>query len=267
MRSNCLERLTYILRCLKTSALIILGFIKVDLTRLLRIGIGIVSIWLITATPTIKGQAIQAIPADSFVESIGVNTHWLNGNVYTQNYTQLKAKLGEAGIRYFRDGTFQATYIRANDLYQSFGIRTNILIGRGATDWRPPLIPANIDTELNEIKTQALNVTVSLEAPNEYDVSHGSDPNWIETIKNYSSALYIKAKADEMLKHLPVIGPSLTSEQAYETVGDWDQYIDYANIHLYQGTHNPGTSGSGDHEQGSITWYINFFARHQSPLR
>ena len=43
--------------------------------------------------------------------------------------------------------------------------------------WCPPLIPPNIDAELHEIKTQAVNGTVSLEAPNEYDVSHGSDPN------------------------------------------------------------------------------------------
>jgi hypothetical protein len=245
--------------------LTVLGLIKVDLSHHLRFGVVIALIWFITAISMIEAQAIQAIPGDSFVESIGVNTHWLNGDVYTQNYTQLRAKLGEAGIRYLRDGTFQATYIRANDLYQSFGIKTNILIGRGATDWRPPLIPSNIDAELNEIKTQALNATVSLEAPNEYDASHGSDPNWVQTIKNYSSALYIKAKADKMLKHLPVIGPSLTSEQAYEIVGDWDQYIDYANIHLYQGNRYPGTNGWGDHGQGSIIWYINFFAGHQSP--
>ena len=222
-------------------------------------------IWFIIHLSVVKSQAIKAIPADSFVESIGVNTHWLNGDVYTKNYTELKAKIGEAGIRYFRDGTFKATYIRANDLYESFGIRVNILVGRGATDWRPPLIPSNIDAELYEIKTQAINATVSLEAPNEYDASHGSDPNWIETIKNYSSALYIKAKADDMLKHLPIIGPSLTSIQSYQTVGDWDQYIDYANIHLYQGNRYPGTNGWGDHGHGSITWYMNFYARYQSP--
>ena len=247
------------------SNLIILGLIKANSKCPLSFNIVVALVWLIATILMIKGQGIRAIPADSFVESIGVNTHWLNGDLYTQNYTQLKAKLGEAGIRYFRDGTFKATYIRANDLYQSFGIKANILIGRGATDWRPPLVPANIDAELNEIKTQALNATVSLEAPNEYDVSHGSDPNWVETIQNYSSALYIKTKADEILKYLPVIGPSLTSEQAYETVGDWDQYMDYANIHLYQGNRYPGTEGWSDQGQGSITWFLNFLARHQSP--
>ena len=75
----------------------------------------------------------------------------------------------------------------------------------------------------------------------------------------------MKAKADELLKNLPVIGPSLTSEQGYKSVGDWDQYIDYANIHLYQGNRYPGTNGWDDHGQGSVTWYLNFFARYLSP--
>jgi len=46
-------------------------------------------IWFIIHLSVVKSQAIKAIPADSFVESIGVNTHWLNGDVYTTNYTEL----------------------------------------------------------------------------------------------------------------------------------------------------------------------------------
>jgi hypothetical protein len=68
----------------------------------------------------IKAQGIPTIPADSFVESIGVNTYWTYRNVCTQNYTGLKAKLGEAGIRYVRDGANQPTYTRANDLQKGF---------------------------------------------------------------------------------------------------------------------------------------------------
>jgi hypothetical protein len=56
---------------------------------------------------------------------------------------------------------------------------------------REPLDPTQIDEALNEIKTQALAVTFSLEAPNEYDLSHGSDPDWVNTIKNFTIALYI----------------------------------------------------------------------------
>ena len=215
---------------------------------------------------TIKAQGIPAIAADSFVESIGVNTHWAYPNVYTSNYTDLKTKLGESGIRYVRDGANAATYTRANDLYQSLGIRTNMLTGRRKPGpWPQPLDPTQIDAELNEIKTQALNATVSLESPNEYDLSHGADTDWVGKIKNYSYALYTKAKVDEILGHLPVLGPSLTSAESYEAVGDSDQYIDYVNLHLYQANRWPGNNGWGDHGYGSITWALNWLAWYQSP--
>jgi hypothetical protein len=132
---------------------------------------------------------------------------------------------------------------------------------------RPPFIldPTQIDAELNEIKNQALAVTVSLEAPNEYDREHGLDPDWVGNIKNYSTLLYTKAKADEMLKNLPVIGPSLTTLEAYKAVGNLDPYIDYGNQHLYQWTFWPGFSGYDSNGTRSITWYLTELARQQSP--
>ncbi len=245
--------------------LFILGLINIDSTRCRRFGIAAL-IWIIAAIPMIKAQGVPAIQADSFVESIGVNTHWAYPNVYTHNYTALKAKLSECGIRYVRDGANQPTYTRANDLYQSLGIKTDMLTGRRFSGpWPKPLDPIQIDAELNEIKTQALNATVSLEAPNEYDASHGPDTDWVGKIKNYSYLLYTKAKADETLKHLPVIGPSFTRVESYQAVGDSDQYIDYVNLHLYQGSRWPGNNGWGDHGYGSITWALNWLAWYQSP--
>jgi hypothetical protein len=154
----------------------------------------------------ITAPGVPAIPADSFVESIGVNTHWGYPNVYTYNYTGLKAKLAESGIRYVRDRTHQAVYTRANDLYNSLGIKTIMVTARYKPgQWPSPLDPTQIDEELNEIKTQALAATVSLEAPNEYDLERGPDTDWVGNIKNYSTLLYTKAKADQMLRNLPVI--------------------------------------------------------------
>jgi hypothetical protein len=217
------------------------------------------------AIPVIKAEVVRAIPADSFVESIGVNVHWAYPNVYTHNYSVLKDKLGEAGIRYIRDGANSQAYIRANDLYQSLGIKIDMLTGRRSGPYPAPLDSSQIDKELDEIKTQALNATVSIEAPNEYDISHGPDTDWLGNIKNYSSTLYAKVKADALLKNLPVIGPSLTKVESYEAVGDSDQYIDYVNLHLYQSNRWPGNNGWGNNGYGSITWALNWLARFQSP--
>lgn len=140
-----------------------------------------------------------------------------------------------------------------------------MLTGRRSGPYPAPLDPSQIDVELNEIKTQAFNVTVSIEAPNEYDISHGSDTDWVGKIKNYTFTLYNKVKADEILKNLPVIGPSLTSVDSYKTVGDSDQFIDDVNLHLYQANRWPGNNGWGSNGYGSITWALNYLARYQSP--
>lgn len=61
-------------------------------------------LWIIINTPRITTENVIAIFADSFVESIhGVNTRWLNTEVYTENYTELKAELTESDILYLRD--------------------------------------------------------------------------------------------------------------------------------------------------------------------
>jgi hypothetical protein len=73
-----------------------------------------------------------------------------------------------------------------------------------------------------------------------------------------------------MLKNFPVIGPSLTSKEAFQAVGDLDQYIDHPNLHIYQ-KYWPGYDGFDQSEGGlsgaGLTAYFNFEVRYQSPSR
>ena len=210
---------------------------------------------------------MQAIAADLFVESIGVNTHWAFPNVYTYNYTGLKAKLAESGIRYIRDGCSSASRTRMTDLYNNLGIKINMIAEQRKSG--PGVQPLNLTAlpeVLNETKSQILNAVVSFEAPNEYDLSHGPDTDWVGTIKNYTILLSNIINSDEMLRNVPIIGPSLTSLEAYEAVGSMDQYIEYANLHLYQWGYWPGNEGwDGKGAIPSITYYLNFYAHQQSP--
>ncbi len=222
--------------------------------------------FIISGISLSTGESVKAISADTFVDSIGLQTHWRFPNVYFNNYTGLKAKLAESGIRHLRDFAHPITYDRANDLYNSLGIKTHILVERRKSGpGRQPLDSTQIDEALNEIKTYALNVTFSLEAPNEYNLSHASDTDWVNNIRNFSINLYMKTEADEMLRNLPVIGPSLTSLKAYKAVGNLDRYIDYVNLHMYQGSYWPGMNGLDQNGSYSITWYLNELAPFQSP--
>jgi hypothetical protein len=219
---------------------------------------------IISFISTTEAQAVRGIPADSFVESICVNTHWAHGTRYITNYTALRVKLGESGIRYIRDETFLETYPAVMDLYHSFGIKINMLFGRGPSGPRPPLNLSNIGEEINQMKAQVLPAVVTIEGPNEYDDEHGPDTEWVARIRNYTQILYTLAKADETVKNLPIIGPSLTSQASCEAVGDLDQYIDHPNLHIYQ-WYWPGFSNVNDTGHAGLTWYFNFEARYQSP--
>jgi hypothetical protein len=152
-------------------------------------------------------------------------------------------KLTELGIRYVRDRALPGVYVRANDLYKSLEIKTLMITERYKSGSDQCIFdPTQINAELNEMKVQALLETVSLEGPNEYNLEHGPDPNWIENFRNYTIVLYKTVNADEMLKKLSVIAPSLTSLESHDLVGDLDQYIEYTNLHMYFGNGWPSFS-------------------------
>lgn len=226
---------------------------------------GLAGLALLAAAPA-AAQAPTTRPADAFVESIGVNTHWQAGNVYTARYADLKAKLGAAGIRHVRDGAVGGVYPRARDLFTAFGIRTTFITGKRPDNYLSPLQPARVQEELNEIKANALAATEALEAPNEYDGFHdGREADWVGKIQAYTRELYTKAKADPALRQLPVLGPSLTSEGAYVSVGNLDAYLDHPNVHPYQSDRWPGTPGWGNNGYGSLNWSFTYLVARQSP--
>ena len=104
-----------------------------------------------------------------------------------------------------------------------------------------------------------------MEGPNEYDLEHGPDTNWVENRRNYTIVLYKTAKADEMLKNLPIVAPSLTSLHTFDLVDDLDPYIDYVNLHIYLGiiwANFPGWDVNGSY---SINWSLNYLVPRQSP--
>ncbi|WP_310394460.1 T9SS type A sorting domain-containing protein [Hymenobacter sp.] len=213
-----------------------------------------------TAAPT------AAQPADAFVESIGVNTHWQAGNVYTTRYADLKAKLVRAGIRHVRDGDVGGVFPRARDLFATHGIRTTFITARRPDNYLSPLQPARIQEELNDIKANALAATEAIEAPNEYDLFHDArETDWVGKIQAYTRTLYALVKADPALASRPVLGPSLTSEGAYAAVGNLDAHLDHPNFHPYQSDRWPGSPGWGGNGYGGLDWAYNYLLARQSP--
>lgn len=228
----------------------------------LRLGAGAVLAGLAAAVvvlplqPAGAAEPVQARNADSFVETIGVNTHfgyW--DTVYGSQYAGLKDKLVRSGIRYVRDGGSNAMG-RLAELHESAGVRANLIVARRAGgSWANPLDQGQIGPELAEIGRRMPGAVVSLENPNEYDISHGAnEKDWVGRIRSYCKALYAEAKADPALQGVPVLGPSLTSGGAYQQVGDLSSCLDRTNAHPYGGGRHPESQGWGADGYGSVDW-------------
>src|SRR5438067_1789005 len=71
--------------------------------------------------------------ADSFIDSIGINTHFGNGiyagtNAYAD--PRIAAELGNLGIRHIRDHSYNDTGVTlVGNLYTTYGIRANLILG------------------------------------------------------------------------------------------------------------------------------------------
>lgn len=191
-----------------------------------------------------NAQSVKAKKADSFVDSIGVNTHlFYTDTVYHEKYEEIiKPKLLELGVRHIRDGGTRnlSGYLDRLQELKSFGINSTLIFGPNTGT------PADGIELIKDLK----GVVEAVEGPNELNLDKTIN-NWVSVVQNYAKELFTLVKADEYTKNLPVIGPSLTNREATQSVGDLSSFVDYGNIHKYYGNRHPETNGWGSYWEGT----------------
>jgi hypothetical protein len=193
--------------------------------------------------------SLQAVDANAFIDSIGVNTH-VNAPAYHTSFAKVESLLNASGIRHIRDSFVtnpNSAYVYYGYLQQlaASGIRGTMITG------------INMPIETISANVQAVpSFTEAIEPPNEYDLS--GDANWAPHLAAYQKKLYNSVKSTHGLSSLPVIGPALTSVSAYAAVGDLSAYMDQGNMHDYFAGYNPGTIGYGSVAFGSLYGSIPF---------
>lgn len=177
----------------------------------------------------------RAQPADAFVDSIGVNTHFGYQDTYYEpgrDYTRMKLWLNNLGVRHIRDGSdihassaklwMQDTF---RTLFQETGIRTTFCAGPnyGA-------VPQDIITMIQRVTPAAL---ACVEGPNEPDNTYiGGMGN--EAARQWMFGIYplIKGHTNPAIASLPVAGPSPI--YGYGPLAPLPA-MDYQNMHPYPG--------------------------------
>lgn len=196
-------------------------------------GLLLLAVLVACACSPLAGRAAAATatgakPADSFVESIGVNTHTAyDWTAYGIGFDLVKQRLSELGVRHIREVLEPERpdqYQRLNEL-AAMGIRSTLVLGD----------PANGSEGLSElvstVSSQLTGSVDAVEGPNEFDARGGQ--GWAPQLAAYQQQLYSEVKADPALSGLPVVGPSILHRSSQEELGDISGSLDYGNIHPY----------------------------------
>lgn len=185
----------------------------------------------LTQAPTAAGAVARQ--ADSFVDSIGVNTHTYYADTAYSNFDAVKRKLIELGVRHIRENLavdMPRQYRALNELAAA-GIKADLIID----DQRNR--PGSIDQMLGILKSEVRGAVEAVEGLNEYD--HSGDAQWAASLQRHQRDLYERVKADAALSSLPVVGPSLVDPENYAALGDLSASLDYGNVHPYPGGYWP----------------------------
>jgi hypothetical protein len=206
------------------------------LPRRLRLLAPAMAILLAIAVATPKPADAAPVPAKSaasFVESIGVDTHFsYTDTPYVSRFQEVKAKLVELGVHHIREDLLPGRpdqYTRLNELAQA-GIGSTLIMGS----------PENGDTGLEELLSIArtkLTGVDALEGPNE-PYSDDNEPDWTANTDAYQQALHEKATSTPQLASLPIVGPTTIFWQNGE-LGNISPWLNYGDIHPYSGGYPP----------------------------
>ena len=187
-----------------------------------------------TIVPAGAGAAsVTARPADSFVDSIGVNTHtYYNDTKYYQEFGTITQRLKELGVRHVRENlvTDRPDQYRMLNQLAAQGIKSTLILGdpRGGSSELGKLVSI-LDKDLR-------GSVAAIEGPNEWDLTAwGSD--WMSTLAPYQAELWSRVKGTPSLAGLPVVGPSLGNT---DSVGaDISGALEFGNLHSYPNAEPP----------------------------
>ena len=199
--------------------------------------------------PASGGWRVRAVPADAFVDSIGINAHlgWKD-TIWDTAFATYKPLLGELGVRYVRTTANHTSRPKLLALYQDYGIRANFLVDlrtNGVLDGTK--VKPNLDFIRDQI---GVDKVIAVEGANEYNSDREVNTIWADQLRGYQKTLHEAVRSDPAFRDEKVIGPSIWRRiyDDFVAVGNLGNYSDIANLHYYTGGRKPTLWAEGGSE-------------------
>jgi hypothetical protein len=197
----------------------------------------------------IYGQTKQTLtetprPADSLVDSMGVNVHMTYGNTAYGNIAAVRTMLQALGLRHVRDGGKYLSDLAYNQYefgaygnVSSLGIGFDLILTFEASMDPNPMT----ESDLNALRALAStnSVTIdSLEGPNEIDIQ--GDKNWVSDTRSFMQSVSSANSETTSFPKVPLLGPTLAgASNDWVLLGNLTAYENIGNIHPYANTQYP----------------------------
>jgi hypothetical protein len=203
---------------------------------------------------TTRAASVALVPPTrNFGDAIGVVTHTAYRGTTHQDFAQLKLALAYLRVRNIHDGLWPAEVTEQHaffrDLATTTDVRGDLGLGILDEDGDGDCGPWSFDSKISMLENDATerSFVKTIESVNEPDLD--AFPGWQDCLRLYQATLYQRVAG-----RWPVIGPSFGSgDTSAALVGDLSPWLDYGNMHDYQGGQPP--------EFGSIDDNLRICAR------
>jgi hypothetical protein len=193
-----------------------------------------------------------AKPADSLVDSMGVNIHMTYFNTSYGDVKAVQTMLSTLGLRHVRDAGkyYPADPAYLQDEFGAYGSVSSLGIGfdlildfNGGTDPNP-MTPA-VMTALQSLAASKAVPIDSFEGPNEVDL--GGDANWVADTRSFMQSVYSSSVPAAGAASIPVLGNSLAGPLGdWAVLGNMTTHEDFGNLHPYANTQYPSYNFTAD---------------------
>ncbi len=207
---------------------------------------------LAAAALPFAGPGMQAIAADSFVESVGVNVH-LGSEPYLSRFELVRERLAALGVRHLRDELRPGNDVdRWRILFERHGIRSHWLVSPATNT------PAEMLAYLKALGPEKVS---AIEGQNEGDsdwfmAQPQARPHWDRAVIAYQRAIHTALRP--RYPRMPLLSPSVIDYKPADAalLRGAAPYCDIVAIHPYvQRAQEPETTD----EYAGIDWYLRHF--------